>query len=150
MTHIAALEESFGASPAKGFCAGAHYFQSMDCVIYLREDVSYRAIRVSKTLSVLLAPDQDRVVGVKIKGVTHLAERLFAVLEAAGHPVDERNRVRLRALLEMAFTSEDFAVDRMNEAEAQRRAALTQRAKAFLQSDQVPVQVDLPRLRLAA
>ena len=150
MTQIAALEEAFAASPATEFRASAHYFRSMDCVIYLREDVSYRAVRVSRPLSVLLAPDADRVVGVKIKGVSYLAERLFAVMEAVGRPVDEPKRVKVRALLELAFTSQDFARHRMNEAEAQRRDRLAERAKEFLQADQIPVEVDLPPMKLAA
>lgn len=114
------------------FRPGARYFSAMDCAIYLKEDCSYRAARVSRTLSLLLAPYDDAVVGVKIKGVRHLAENLFAILEDAGHPLEERDRVQLTALLRMAVVSDEFAEQALSEAEVQRRQQLEKRAQEFL------------------
>jgi hypothetical protein len=130
-----------------GFHAGAQYFSAMDCAIYLKEDCSYRAARVSPALSLLLAPYEDRVVGVKIKGVRHLAERLFSILEKSGRQLDEANRVELRALLQMACVSDEFAERALSEADLQRRHQMAARANQFLaEAESSSIEVPVPAL----
>lgn len=62
-----------------GFEPGASYSAPMDCIIYLREDVSYRAERIDQFLTILWHPDDERVVGVKLKGCRFL----FGVVRSA-------------------------------------------------------------------
>ncbi len=57
----------------------ARYFGPIDAMIYVRDDVSYRADRVDPFLTVLWHPTEDRLVGVKLKGFRFLFERLSAV-----------------------------------------------------------------------
>jgi hypothetical protein len=133
----------------ESFRAGAQYFEAMDCAIYLKVDCSYRAARVSQSLSLLLAPYADDVVGVKIKGVRHLAERLFGVMEQAGHPLDEANRIELRSLLQIAFLSDEVAGKALSDAEAARRQQLAERARKFLDAAG-DFSIQLPPIALAA
>ena len=139
--------EAFGISAGslKPFCAAVKYFPAMDCAVYLKEDCSYRSARISKKLSLLLAPYEDRVVGVKIKGVQHLVEQLLSILD--GRISDER-RVQLGQLLKMALISEEEAERAMGEAEAERRKHLAARAKEFL-SQEDDLFLELP-FKLAA
>jgi hypothetical protein len=145
--------ESAAAATAKlpeEFRAGAQYFSAMDCAIYLKEDCSYRVARVSGALSLLLAPYENRVVGVKIKGVMHLAERLLAILDERGARLDEARRVELRALLRMAALSDEFTEQAMSEAEAERRHQLAERAKQFINDEAGNFMLEIPALRIAA
>jgi hypothetical protein len=50
------------------FVAGARYYADMDYLLYMQEPCSYRADRVDEFLTVLWHPDDDRLVGVKLKG----------------------------------------------------------------------------------
>jgi hypothetical protein len=56
----------------------------MDCLIYLREDVSYRAVRLDQYRTVLLHPQEDRAVGVKLKGTRFFIEEARALLRTVG------------------------------------------------------------------
>jgi len=112
----------------------AKYIPAMDCLIYLREDVSYRAIRLDQYRTVLLHPQEDRPVGVKLKGTRFVVEKARAVLKSVGI---DTNQFKLITLWEMALTDEgDEAVA---EADAERRRQYAQRAKALVESDDVPV-----------
>jgi hypothetical protein len=51
----------------EGFSPKACYHQSMDFLIYLNEDCSYRADRVDKFLTLLWHPNEERLVGIKLK-----------------------------------------------------------------------------------
>ncbi len=61
----------------------ASYIGPMDQIIYLREDESYRADRIDQFLTILWHPHEERVIGIKIKGIRFLFESLQAILKAA-------------------------------------------------------------------
>ena len=46
----------------------SRYYPTMDYLIYLKEDCSYRADRVDEALTLLWHPYSDNLVGIKIKG----------------------------------------------------------------------------------
>ncbi len=138
------------AKLSEEFRPGAQYSEAMDCAIYLKSDCSYRVARVSRNLSLLLAPYADDVVGVKIKGVLHLTERLCSLMEESGHPMDEENRVKLRALLQMAFLSDEWAEKALSDAQVARQQQLTERARQFMaEAGDFSIQLP-PRLAQAA
>ncbi|MGH6822731.1 MAG: hypothetical protein ACRECP_04070 [Methylocella sp.] len=85
------------------FRAGAKYIAPMDCLIYLREDCSYRAIRLDAFRTVLLHPTEDRAVGVKLKGMRFVLERLRAILKSVGVDLS-LDKVNLISLWETACT----------------------------------------------
>jgi len=62
------------------------YFSAIDAMIYLREDVSYRAERVDPFLTVLWHPTEERLVGVKLKGFRFLFDRILDSLSAVLPP----------------------------------------------------------------
>ncbi len=47
---------------------GVQHFASMDRLVYLEEDISYRARRVSPSFAVLLHPNEDRIIGFELDG----------------------------------------------------------------------------------
>ena len=68
MTTISELWASENATGDQAFKASAKYLPAMDCLIYLREDCSYRAVRLNPFTTVLLHPQVARaapVVGVR-------------------------------------------------------------------------------------
>lgn len=94
---------NFSNAELPEFRVEAKYIAPMDCLIYLREDCSYRAIRLDPFRTVLLHPAEDRAVGVKLKGVQFVLERLRAILKSAGVdlPLD---KVKFISLWETACT----------------------------------------------
>jgi hypothetical protein len=58
----------------------ARYYTAMDHMLYLSEDCSYRADRVDPFLTVLWHPHEERIVGIKLKGVRFLFERVKAIV----------------------------------------------------------------------
>jgi hypothetical protein len=54
----------------------ASYSAALDQIVYLKEDVSSRADRVDQFLTILWHPHEERVVGIKIKGIRYLFECL--------------------------------------------------------------------------
>ena len=56
----------------KPFQPIARYYPSMDQLIYLKEDRSYRADRVDPILTLLWHPYEMKLIGIKIKGFRHL------------------------------------------------------------------------------
>ena len=109
------------------FAPGAKYFAPMDCIIYLREDCSYRAVRIDALRTVLLHPTEDRPVGIKVKGALFVAERLRAILRSIGFQEDD---IALAALWEAALTLD--GEQKMHEADAERRRQYAERAKEEL------------------
>ncbi len=67
-------------SAKSGFKPVARYFEALDCVIYLNEDVSYRADRVDTYLTLLWHPYADRVVGVRFKGFKFIFRQLQSIM----------------------------------------------------------------------
>lgn len=66
------LPGTFGAAP--------RYIPEADMVVYLTEDCSFRNVRITSLISALIHPHEDRLVGVKLKGVRHWFDRLQAIL----------------------------------------------------------------------
>ena len=62
----------------------ASYNAPMDQIMYLREDVSFRADRIDQFLTILWHPHKEEVVGIKIKGIRFLFESLRCVVKALG------------------------------------------------------------------
>jgi hypothetical protein len=93
------LAEPFGA-----FEPCARYHASMDCVIYLNEDLSYRADRVDQFLTILWHPEMELAVGIKLKGFRFLFERIQTVQRTLGHELPESAFLPLITAVEMALT----------------------------------------------
>lgn len=111
------------------FQPAAKYFPAMDCLIYLREDVSYRAIRLDQYRTVLLHPLEDRAVGVKLKGMRFVTEKARVVLRSVGI---ETNKIKLITLWEMALTED--GVDAVAAADTERRRQYAMRAKELVET----------------
>lgn len=105
----------------------ARYFAPMDCLIYLREDCTYRAVRLNAFTTILLHPYEDRPVGVKLKGMRFLHERLKAILLAVGAPQAKLGGVHLIAYWEVALTGMADREIRKASNEWQRQMALRTR-----------------------
>ena len=133
MTTITKLWASAHASSGSdAYVPTAKYIPAMDCLIYLREDCSYRAVRLNQSLTVLLAPYEDRPVGVKFKGVREMYERLGSIARSLGVQ-GKMPPLRLVALWELAYTEDGEA--HTEAAERERQRGLAKRAKAELLSD---------------
>ena len=107
-------------SHATEFRAAAKYIAAMDCLIYLGEDVSYRAVRLDPYRTVLLHPQEDRPVGVKLKGMRFVAEKARAVLRSVG--LDSTD-FKLITLWEMALTEDGEEIVAAADAERKRQYA---------------------------
>jgi hypothetical protein len=68
-----------GRPTAAEFKPMSRYSGPNDAMLYVREDVSYRADRVDPFLTILWHPSEWRLVGVKLKGFRFLFERLLAI-----------------------------------------------------------------------
>ncbi len=125
------------SEPLAKFERVARYIAPMDCLIYLREDCSYRAVRLNAYTTVLLHPYEDRPVGVKLKGMRFLNERLKAIIKAAGSVGNIE--INLEAFWEVALTADgEFAIER---AEGERQNQLKQRAREVIK-DAAPVRIE--------
>lgn len=101
------LLDAFEIDGKKGpppFRPVARYFAPMDCLVYLREDCSYRAVRLTEYVTVLLDPQEDTAVGVKIKGTRHVIERHLAILRGAGMKITEGTAMRMLGIAETALS----------------------------------------------
>src|SRR5216684_613546 len=92
-------------SGIKEFTPCARYYETMDLLLYLQEDLSYRADRVDEFLTLLWHPQEDRAIGVKLKGFRFLFQRLKAALAAQNVQLGEGVFMSLVAALEVAMTS---------------------------------------------
>ncbi len=108
----------------------ARYFAAMDCLVYLQEECSYRAVRLNALTTVLLHPYDDRPVGVKLKGMHYLHEKLKKILIGAGVPEAQLSGVKLISYWELALTS--FGDQETQAAERERQRLLADRAKALV------------------
>ena len=64
----------------------AKYHHGMDALYYLTEDCSYRVHRISRLFSVLLHPQEAKIVGVKLKGIRY---HFLSTKEARGLSEDD-------------------------------------------------------------
>lgn len=119
-------------SEIKVFIPCARYYEPMDMLLYLEEDVSYRADRVDVFLTLLWHPYEDRAIGVKLKGFRFLFERARAILAAQNVRLGEADFLSLVMALEIAMTALGSAV--MAEAERKRCEEGYERARELLKS----------------
>lgn len=137
----------FGVSPAPKqlaeFRAAAKYFAAMDCLIYLREDCSYRAIRLDQMRTVLLHPYEDRAVGVKLKGIRFVKHKFDAIMRSLKISPED---LPLIALWETALTTDGEAAT--EKADIDRRKMYAERAQELLK--EADLVVPPSELQLAA
>lgn len=93
----------WGMLPA--FKREAFYYEAMDFVIYLEEDLPYRADRVDDFLTLLWHPSEDRAIGVKLKGFRFIFERIRQILRAGGRELSSEEFLPLIAAVEVAMTA---------------------------------------------
>jgi hypothetical protein len=104
----------------------------MDCLIYLREDCSYRAVRLNPYQTVLLHPYEEKPVGIKLKGITFLCDRLKAVLRATKATGIDPDRIDVIAFWELALTA--AADEAIADAEVERQRQFALRAREIVES----------------
>jgi hypothetical protein len=117
----------------------ARYFESMDVLLYLEEDVPYRADRVDPFLTLLWHPSREEAIGVKLKGFRFLFQRVQAILRAQRNvTVADSEFLSLVTALEVAMTAGLGAVitadaerQRIEEKYAQARRLLTKETARF-------------------
>jgi hypothetical protein len=122
-TTIAPMEEFFaesvGGEAWAEFQPSARYYAPMDVVVYLREDVAYRADRIDPFLTLLWHPYEERAVGVKLKGFRFIYDRAREILASRGIPDQADGFLSLITAFEVAITAGGSAM--MTAAEQQRR-----------------------------
>jgi hypothetical protein len=121
------------SAPLAKFEPVARYIAPMDCLIYLREDCSYRAVRLNAYTTVLLHPYEDRPVGVKLKGMRFLHERLKAIFKAVHG--DAGLEINLEAFWEVALTADGN--ESIERAEGVRQSQLKARAREVIKGAKV-------------
>jgi len=86
------LPSDWGAFAFEPFEPCATYSAPMDCIVYLREDESYRADRIDQFLTILWHPHEDRVIGIKLKGIRFLFESLRSIVQTVTRkdPLDDK------------------------------------------------------------
>ena len=110
----------------------SRYHAGMDFLLYLKEDVSYRADRVDAFLTLLWHPYEDRLVGLKLKGFHFIFQRVKSILD-----LKNRDFLPLVKALEVALTG-GVAECMMNALEQQRIEEKYQKAKEFAKRVRVP------------
>ena len=136
MNNLESLAPS-GWTPAReGFQPIAAYFSAMDFVLYLREDCAFREDRIDATLTILLHPQEDRAVGVRLKGFRALYE---SVCER--FPVLRKHLpfAKLVEALEIGMRNGN-GDDLVNDASARRRRKAYERAKELLRDAELPAE----------
>jgi hypothetical protein len=130
------------------FVAAARYYAPMDSVLYLREDVSYRADRIDAFLTLLWHPYEERAVGLKIKGFRFLFERLQAIAAARGGVIPNQLFISLLEAVELAISVELGAV-LTDEAEQGRREEAAKRAKKYDKAREIARSIEIDANDLA-
>lgn len=131
MTKIMELWVPAERDPLPEFKPMTRYFAAMDCLIYLKEECPYRAVRLNTRTTVLLHPYEDRAVGVKVKGVRYLHEKLKAILVAVGFPAARLNGISLIAYWELALT--DSGDEEIQAAEKARQQQLVGKVQVLVE-----------------
>lgn len=118
----------------------------MDQLVFLREDVSFRADRVDEYLTLLWHPYEERLVGLKLKGIQ---SKFDVVVKASGH--GNHTDMPLVDLIFGVMVGSAFASKRMDRLGDGRREAWFEKYELARQAadDQV-VPTDLKKIRLAA
>ena len=100
---------------ADEFVPVVFYYLHMDYLMYIREDCSYRADRISRFLTVLWHPyEADKLVGIKLKGFRKMFNRVresaaldeeeftqlirwlgIAIRKSAEEMIEEHEKIRL-------------------------------------------------------
>lgn len=125
-----------GWSPSsEEFQPVATYFPAMDFVLYLREDCAFREDRIDRTLTLLWHPQEERAVGVRLKGFRALYEFLRAHVP---HLEEKLSFVKLIAALEVGMRSGGGDA-LMKDAEAKRRREAYEKAKELLADATLPI-----------
>ena len=121
------------------------YYAPMDVVLYLEEDVAYRADRVDRFLTLLWHPYEKRAIGIKLKGFRFIYDRMCEILKTHGIPVPEDGFLPLVTAFEVAMTAGQGAA-MMLSAEQQRFTERYAQARAIIQD----VRFDTREMALAA
>lgn len=96
--------ENFGFAGVLPFEPRALYYETMDFLLYLQEDLPYRADRVDQFLTLLWHPHEDRAIGVKIKGIRVVFDRIRAFLKTKNMDISESRFMPFVSAIEMALT----------------------------------------------
>ncbi|MEI7511894.1 MAG: hypothetical protein WCK01_00330 [Candidatus Uhrbacteria bacterium] len=107
----------------------AQYHPEMDCMLYLREDCSYRADRVDLFLTLLWHPYEQRAVGIKLKGFRFLFEQVRRI-----HNLQPEGFISVATALEISLAG-GIAETIMNDAARSRVVRLYDEARRVVASD---------------
>ena len=104
------LPPSLAMELVRPFEPSSKYFAPMDYLLYLEEDVAYRADRVDSYLTLLWHPtDENRAIGIKLKGFRFIFNRAKDILRASKIELSDAEFWPLVTMLEVALTAGDGA-----------------------------------------
>ena len=113
----------------------ARYHPHMDVLLYLKEDCGYRADRVDVYLTVLWHPQEERLVGIKLKGFKFVFHQLQSIAD-----IKDAQFLPLVKALEMLLVH-GVAQSMMDEVEGKRIRQRYEAARDFAKGVQVPATV---------
>jgi len=131
-TFLQKLIASTGASEGQ-FKPVARYYANMDFLLYVNEDCSYSAERVNPFLTVLWHPQEERLVGIRLKGFKFLFERIRAIVD-----FKDGDFLPLTKAFEVSLTA-GMAETIMNK-HTERTNLLYEKAREFVREVDVPLQ----------
>ncbi len=129
---------------ARSFKPFARYNHVMDQVVYLDENTSYRADRVDPFLTLFWAPDNEKLVGFKLKGF----RLLFDTLKSVSETIDEGDFVPFTKLLELAALASWSEI--AQKADGHRLQKRYDTARKFIEERVKQQQIRVSDLQLAA
>jgi hypothetical protein len=144
------LVQATAPATADKFKPVARYYADMDFMLYVNENCSYRADRVDAFLTVLWHPQDDRLVGIKLKGFKLLFDQLRAVV---GEVLRPDHFLPLIKALELAYVggiAETIISSYENEKRKQRTRELYAKARELLTKEQPAFNAGDELLRKAA
>ncbi len=119
----------------------ARYFSAMDSLVYLKEDLSYRADRVDGRLTLLWHPYEENLVGIKLKGFKYMFTTLNSI---ADMNLKEEHFIPIVKYLELAmFGVAGAMMDNYEEEGRERIKQKYEEAKVFVGEAIVPVEEEL-------
>ncbi len=124
------LPEGVAVGSIKEFIPCARYIEPMDVVVYIQEDLAYRADRVDPFLTLLWHPHEQRAIGFKLKGFRWLFANLQEILKEQSVGLEEDSFLSMISAIQFAMVAgggamlEKMERDRLAEkyAEARRLA----------------------------